>query len=92
MVRRANAHDDKCTLVDRLPNIANHKVVSVTKITDEINVYDIEVPGLSNFVADGVVVHNSHASMAFIVFAIGYVQKVASGGAWRRGRRTAMSV
>ena len=42
----------------QLARIANHTVLSVEPAGFE-DVYDIEVPGLSNFVANGVVVHNS---------------------------------
>ena len=38
----------------------NHRVVSVEKLTDQIDVYDVEVPGTHNFaLASGVFVHNS---------------------------------
>lgn len=40
----------------------NHKVVSVSRIPGPIPVYDMEVEGLHNFVADGVVVHNCETS------------------------------
>lgn len=38
----------------------NHKVVSVTSLSQKIDVYDLEVPGTHNFaLASGVFVHNS---------------------------------
>ena len=41
----------------------NHKVVSVSRIVGPISVYDMEVEGLHNFIADGVVVHNCITAM-----------------------------
>ena len=38
----------------------NHRVVSVTRLEEKVNVYDLEVPGTHNFaLAGGVFVHNS---------------------------------
>lgn len=41
----------------------NHKVVSVERIVGDTPVFDMEVEGLHNFVADGVVVHNCLTAM-----------------------------
>lgn len=41
----------------------NHKVVSVERIYGETPVYDMEVDGLHNFVADGIVIHNCVTAM-----------------------------
>ncbi len=40
-------------------------VISVETINQITDVYDIEVPELGNFVAEGVVVHNSHGADSF---------------------------
>lgn len=40
----------------------NHKVVRVTRITEPTPVYDMEVEGLHNFIAEGVVIHNCETS------------------------------
>jgi len=37
----------------------NHKVYDVTELPEPIDTYDIHVPGYENFVANGVVIHNS---------------------------------
>lgn len=51
-----NKTDDLYTVVEHY----NHKVTSVVKINELIDVYDIEVPGTHNFaLASGVFVHNS---------------------------------
>lgn len=41
----------------------NHKVIRVFRIAGPIPVYDMEVDGLHNFVADGVVIHNCVTAM-----------------------------
>lgn len=50
----------------------NHKVLSVDVLQGEVDVYDISVPGVENFVAEGVVVHNSHGADAWMQYAQGY--------------------
>lgn len=42
----------------------NHKVRSVTANNQNLEVYDLTVDGIHNFVCEGVVVHNSHAADA----------------------------
>ena len=42
-----------------LSNQTNHKVTAVTRLDTLHDTYDIMVPGYENFVANGVVVHNS---------------------------------
>jgi hypothetical protein len=37
----------------------NHKVFRVSELSEPIDTYDIHVPGYENFVANGVVIHNS---------------------------------
>ena len=54
--------------LDTIPQ-ENHKVLSIKKIKEKYDVYDIEVPETHNFVADGVVVHNSHLRSSFEYFA-----------------------
>ncbi len=52
-------NNDKKALLEAVENY-NHKVVSVTRLTEKRDVYDIEVPGTHNFaLASGVFVHNS---------------------------------
>ena len=55
LYRPASAHAEDCTLLKE-----NHKVLSVEKVNATMDVYDISVPGVKSFVAEGVVVHNSH--------------------------------
>lgn len=43
----------------------NHKVRFVNFLDQEVDVYDLTVPETSNFVAEGVVVHNSHCADQF---------------------------
>lgn len=52
-------------------NPINHKVRFIKKVIDKVDVYDIEVPGTHNFVAEGVVLHNSHFRSAFEYLALG---------------------
>ena len=71
-INGAKAHAqryDNPTTEDQLPIASgddrwgrNHKVVAVRRVKCSIPVYDMEVEGLHNFVADGVVVHNCETS------------------------------
>jgi hypothetical protein len=73
-------HSDDCKLV---PEKDNHKVISVEFVAGDCLVYDINVPRYHNFVAEGVVVHNSNGADAFRTFSVGFepnlkVQTVSS--------------
>lgn len=57
----------------------NHKVRFV-KNGGYGEVYDIEVPKYNNFVANGVIVHNSHYRSSVEYFAVNYSQLVGRGG------------
>jgi hypothetical protein len=58
----------------------NHKVKSVKKLKVKEDVYDIEVPKYHNFVAEGVVLHNSHYRTSLEYLAMGLEDMpVASG-------------
>lgn len=63
--RRARA-----SKAQRAGAFANHKVRAVRVIQETADVYDIEVPGYENFVANGVVVHNSHFRTSLEFFAV----------------------
>lgn len=67
-IRAAPRHTPACCRES--PN--NHKVVKVELRADDMDVYDIEVDGIHSFVAEGVVVHNSHGADAFRQFAQAY--------------------
>lgn len=54
---RPDQHSEGCHLVAAM----NHRVVGVEVVAGPMDVYDIEVEGFHTFVAEGVVVHNSHA-------------------------------
>ncbi len=54
--------------INELP--LNHKVVSVQLLEQTTDVYDIEVEGIHNFVAEGVIVHNSHGADNYRYLAI----------------------
>ncbi len=59
----------------------NHKIRSIKYYPKTIDTFDIEVPELGNFVAEGVVVHNSsHGSDAFRCFAVGYKDRTGKRG------------
>lgn len=62
-------HKDNCRLV------INHKVINIEVIEETHDVYDISVPEYHNFVAEGVVLHNSHASDAFRYLAVSYEEE-----------------
>ncbi len=49
---------EKGYTIDYFDSIRNHRVVSIEEV-GEHEVYDMEVPGLHNFAANGVFVHNS---------------------------------
>lgn len=72
----AHKHSPDCQRTDP----QNHKVVSVERLGTAMDVYDIEVPGIHNFVAEGVVVHNSHAADALRQGAQGYRPIAAEPG------------
>lgn len=59
--RVTSPHEGTCQL--HAPH--NHRVVKVEIVKERTTVYDIEVEGIHNFVAEGVVVHNSHGADAF---------------------------
>jgi len=61
-------HRDDCTLVESSPR--NHKVVTVSRLRSREAVYDMHVPRYNNFVAEGVVVHNSHGASALATYAL----------------------
>jgi len=48
----------------------NHKVRYIKKLKQKYDTYDLYVPETSNFVAEGVVVHNSHFADSFRYMAI----------------------
>jgi hypothetical protein len=54
---------------ERQSALLNHKVLSVSP-AGRSDVYDISVPALGNFVAEGVVVHNSHGRSMFEYLAV----------------------
>jgi len=55
----------------------NHRVRFIKWLEKKVDTYDIEVAGLNNFVAEGVVIHNSsHGSDGFRSFAVGFQQLV----------------
>ena len=60
-------HTDDCQRVKQ-----NHKVVSIEFLDQETDVFDIEVEGIHNFVANGVIVHNSHGADAWMQYAQGW--------------------
>lgn len=64
----------------QLARVANHVVVSVES-AGVADVYDLEVPGLHNFVANGVVVHNSGKSTLLEAAMAGLYREFASRGA-----------
>lgn len=68
---RTRTHEEKCLLLN-----SNHKVVEIIKDLPNEDVYDLTVSATSNFVCNGVVVHNSsHGSDAFRMFAVTYRDK-----------------
>ena len=48
----------------------NHKITKITKIFRGTDVYDLYVPETGNFVAESVVVHNTHAADAMRYMAV----------------------
>lgn len=50
----------------------NHKVVGVKVLNERQDVYDLYAPEISNFVAEGVIIHNSDPSDAFRLMAVGH--------------------
>jgi len=52
----------------------NHKVRFI-KMAGKEDVYDLTVPETSNFVAEGIVVHNSHGADAFRMLAVGHMDE-----------------
>ncbi len=62
---RFYARGKKITMLEADTYKENHKVLGVVRDNLEVEVYDLEVPDYHNFVADGVVTHNtSHPSTA----------------------------
>jgi len=53
-----------------LDRFRNHKVRYIRHIQEKSDVYDIEVPETHNFVAEGVVIHNSHPRTALEYFCV----------------------
>lgn len=60
----------KIKMVD-VDNFKNHKIISIKELDVTEDVYDIEVPELHNFVANGVVLHNSHYRSSLEYGALG---------------------
>lgn len=56
---RQNGFSGAVEFRKRIAGMDNHKVTKVTKLSQRIDTYDISVPDYENFVANGVVVHNS---------------------------------
>ena len=87
-------HSTDCMLVDSVNapiwTPSNHKVKAVRIINETMDVYDISVPSIQNFVAEGVIVHNCHGADAVRTGARGYVQAVPQTRIKRR-RRGAMA-
>ena len=59
-------HSSDCLRINK----ENHKIIAINEIIGEYDVYDIDVPEFHNFVAEGVVIHNSHFSDSFRYLAI----------------------
>ncbi|MEK6925968.1 MAG: DNA topoisomerase (ATP-hydrolyzing) subunit B [Nanoarchaeota archaeon] len=52
-------NDDKTNMLEAIKNY-NHKIKRIERLTEKVDVYDLEVPGTHNFaLASGVFVHNS---------------------------------
>ncbi len=56
---RQNGFSGTLEFREAISGQSNHKVYSVERLPDPMDTYDICVPGYENFVANGVVVHNS---------------------------------
>ncbi|MBL7989159.1 MAG: DNA topoisomerase (ATP-hydrolyzing) subunit B [Chlorobi bacterium] len=55
--------DNNATTAIEAVHNYNHRVVEIERLTEQMDVYDLEVPGTHNFaLADGVFVHNSAKS------------------------------
>lgn len=65
MVRKESQRCSSCSNKKK-----NHKVRYIKKLTQRYDTYDLCVPETSNFVAEGVVVHNSHYSDSFRYMSI----------------------
>lgn len=67
-------HSENCRRIDKsiATAVNNHKVVRVEEIFGDFDVYDISVPKHNCFVAEGVVVHNSHGAKGFETMAISH--------------------
>lgn len=61
--RVSKPHTNEC--------VVNHFVIKVERVKKRCNVYDIEVEKIHNFVAEGVIVHNSNGADAFRSLAMG---------------------
>jgi intein/homing endonuclease len=71
-VRRAAIYDDHNPELLRLVNapITWDQIEDITHVGNE-PVYDISVPAHSNFVAEGVIVHNSQQALGRVLFKLG---------------------
>jgi len=56
---KANGFSGAVDFRKQVEQMQNHKVISVSHLTERQDTFDIHVPGYENFVANGVVVHNS---------------------------------
>lgn len=56
---RQNGFTGAVSFRKHVSSMSNHKVVSVIPLAERIDTFDIHVPDYENFVANGVVVHNS---------------------------------
>lgn len=56
---RENGYSNTVEFRRALAAQTNHKVYEVVELPEPIDTYDIHVPGYENFVANGVVIHNS---------------------------------
>ena len=81
-------HSDGCRLInDNELFISNHKVIKIEKIYRKFNVYDIEVENFENFVAEGVILHNSHSADALRCGAVVIQKRVRSNRAKRKSKQ-----
>lgn len=55
--------------------ISNHRIVRIEMLEEKPDVYDLEVPGYHNFVANGVIVHNCFAEGSLVYVTDGSMMK-----------------
>ena len=68
-------HSSDCRVIEGSKRVVegnNHKVININEMFGDFEVYDISVPKYNCFVAEGVVVHNSHGSKALETMAISH--------------------